>query len=350
MSWLSDNYEKAALGAGVLIALGLGFMAYKNVSSLEEVFQVAAPKHKNASGVAGLEKINKIKTSLTAEHVIVQEEVDGRKVDLFRGVALFAKKGDLANPVDLLKSKPVHQGIPNSWWIKNGIDLGLSDAPEQDPDKDGFSNREEFLAQTNPKDFSSHPEPITKLTVSGVSFREFRLKPTDFGNGESKFKLLEVKKRRLREINKMGMQPVKEGNIIPFKKAIYQNRFKFVAIKKEQVEKYGVKQEMKLWEIEDLKPNKNKKHYLFDRRASLVRGEDGRKGILDTTVELTLRALGQEGTPFKVELNTPFSLPFDAKAKVKPYVLKHIDFKNKKIEVEYQDAQGTKKTHSMNFK
>lgn len=62
--------------------------------------------------------------------------------------------------VDIYKNNPnIHEGIENTWFIENGLKdiIGMSDAPDQDNDSDGFTNREEYLAKTNPKDALSHP-------------------------------------------------------------------------------------------------------------------------------------------------------------------------------------------------
>ncbi len=129
-----------------------------------------------------------------------------------------------------------------------------------------------------------------------------------------------------------------------------QRGFKFLRVFEVPIEKNGITQNKKRWEIEDLKPNKKGEKYLFDRGGKLVGDPDGKLGITDSTVELRLKALGQGGNPFKLEENSRFSLPFDEKAAKKPYLLKKVDLKNLKVEVEYTDKDGNKKLHIMPFK
>ncbi len=343
MSWLSENYEKAALGGAAVVALALGVVALNNKAGLTEAFTLGSHKKNKETGVTGLADMERVKKSLGTEHFINQADVDGRKVDLFTGVSLFAKKDAQDRPVDLLKSEPVHQGIPNTWWLKYGIDPGFGDSPDRDPDKDGFTNREEYIAKTDPTDFKDLPNPVHKLKVASVKTTQVHIKPTDFGDGNSVFKLESKSGKR---VNRMAPKPVKPGQVIQFLGPLMQKRFKYAAIEKEELPN-GITES--IWVIEDLKPNKEGKKYRFDKRGNMP-GAPGRQfGIMDSTVEFSLQALGQEGKPFNLEENTRFSLPFDAKAKDKPYLLKKVDRENLRVEVEYTDKAGKKQLHVMSY-
>jgi len=351
MSWFSDNYEKVALGGAAVVALALGAVIYSNKDAVEESFTLDSVKPNNNVNVPGLAEMETVKVSLSKKHTIDQPDIDGRKVDLMTGVPLFAKRGDPKNPVDLLKSAPVHPPIPNKWWLDNEIDPGYSDSPERDPDKDGFSNREEYVAKTDPNEFKSHPNPVTKLIVTSVKTTQYHLKPADYGGDKYKFKL---QNSRGIDRNKMGMNPIEAGKVIPFTGPLMQNRFKFKGIEEKEIKKSGITQMAKIWIIEDLQPNKKGVVYRFDKKGKRV-GEDGNRveggpiGIIDSTVELTLQALAQGGSPFKVEENTRFSLPFDEKATEKPYLLKAVDVKTKTVEIEYTDKEGNTKSLSLSY-
>ncbi len=69
--------------------------------------------------------------------------------------------GTMYNVVDIYDPTvaPIHAGIPNDWFLQHGLldALSHSNGATQDSDGDGFSNREEFDAHTNPSDASSLP-------------------------------------------------------------------------------------------------------------------------------------------------------------------------------------------------
>ncbi|HEY3899156.1 MAG TPA: Amuc_1099 family pilus-like system protein [Chthoniobacter sp.] len=61
------------------------------------------------------------------------------------------------------KDSLTDRAIPNSWFMQYGLPLLDSTVPLQDADKDGFTNEDEWRAQTNPTDPASHPPYYTKL-------------------------------------------------------------------------------------------------------------------------------------------------------------------------------------------
>ena len=75
-------------------------------------------------------------------------------------------------------SPPLHPPVPNDWFLKNNLEDRILDGDvlEQDPDKDGFSNLDEFLAKTNPLDAASHPAYLSKLFLKRFIRIPFRLK------------------------------------------------------------------------------------------------------------------------------------------------------------------------------
>ncbi|MBK1829394.1 hypothetical protein JIN77_01535 [Verrucomicrobiaceae bacterium R5-34] len=339
MSWISENYEKAAIGGAAVVALAFGAVILKNKGAIDEAIVLPSVTPNNDVSVPGSLAIEHAQRSLSEVHEIAVGDLDGRKVDLFTGVPLFSKKDDPKNPVDLLKSSPVHAGIPNTWWIEENIDPGYADSPERDPDEDGFTNREEYTAETDPNDPAKHPNPIAKLNAVGIETTEVHLKASDFGGGQFTFKLQTKLERR---VNKMPAEPIKEGTDIVFEKELMKNRFKFVRLEKKQVKKGGITTEERFWIIEDKQPNKKGVTYEIDRQ--------GNPGIFDSTVEFQLNALGQEGETFKVPEMTRFSLPFDANATEKPYLLKSVDRINNKVEIEYTDKEGNTKTQVLDIK
>src|SRR6478735_5636402 len=91
MSWFQKNYEKAALGGAVAVALGLAFLGYSKFSGVAtEFLPELTGTGKNNPAVQGAELIPKALQSLKIDHKWVQA-VTGkdRSVDLFVGIPLF---------------------------------------------------------------------------------------------------------------------------------------------------------------------------------------------------------------------------------------------------------------------
>ncbi len=73
--------------------------------------------------------------------------------------------------------EPIHAGIPNDWFLQHGLlePLSRSDGDRQDSDGDGFTNREEFDAQTNPADSASLPPLVQAEAGKPVKLEVVRI-------------------------------------------------------------------------------------------------------------------------------------------------------------------------------
>ena len=72
-----------------------------------------------------------------------------------------------------LQNTQVHAPVPNEWFEKYGLPVEDADALEQDPDKDGFSNFDEWQGNTDPTKAESHPDYTTKLHVVSATEEPF---------------------------------------------------------------------------------------------------------------------------------------------------------------------------------
>lgn len=84
-------------------------------------------------------------------------------------------------------------GISVGWKLEKGFPIDDPSVAQADPDKDGFSNLEEFKAKTDPLDPQSRPSLLFKLRVeqyTKVPFRiQFRGYAPDATDGRMQFQL-----------------------------------------------------------------------------------------------------------------------------------------------------------------
>lgn len=74
----------------------------------------------------------------------------------------------------LLKQESA-SGLPRQWFLEHRLDYEDPDLGVRDEDKDGYTNREEFVAKTSPTDPQSHPDPCSKLRLVSVQQEDIEL-------------------------------------------------------------------------------------------------------------------------------------------------------------------------------
>jgi len=73
-----------------------------------------------------------------------------------------------------LQNTEVHAPVPNDWFEKYGLPIEDAGVLDQDPDKDGFTNLDEWQGGTDPTNKDSHPDYITKLHLASATEEPFR--------------------------------------------------------------------------------------------------------------------------------------------------------------------------------
>ncbi len=310
MSWVKKNYEKAALGGAVLVGVGIAAMIVSGSKEIEELSYQPATSGKNEVGIPQAPAASSALQSVGEKHRIENRQQDGRDIWLFTGIDLHVNESSPSETQDLRTSSPVHSEIPNIWWLEHGIDIGFSNSPQKDHDSDGFSNLDEFHAETNPSDAEEYPEPIVKLKLDSLGISEWRLKWSEFGIDVLQWSLYRAPDDR-------SVRP-ERANVKAGEK-VFGEFFEYVGFEEEKEENGTTK---KFAVLKDFRPGKNGEPIKVGRRD-----ENKKPGRLieNYEVSLALAALGQENSPFSVGLNEPFSLPYDAEAELKPYVLKSIE-------------------------
>lgn len=313
---MKNNYHIAALGGGVLILGGLGYLGYSgNAAVNESLVSDSARKQGTVTSLGGPEAESVIKTTGEANAVVQRKTTEGRPVNLFTSVDLYTRVGQPGKLLDLLKMPPVHPPIENQWWVDHRLDVTYSDSPFMDPDGDGFTNREEYLAKTDPNDPSDVGDLIAKLELdklkSDLWLLEFK---AALSNGGAQLKFTSKKEgERRAQINDPGYsKPFKPGDTL-FAEEPGKERFKLLKIetKKEQAAVGEIDRPYATFE--DLRPNKTGQKYELPERPK----NDPRRGkyelrdttFADYTAVFRLNALGKEGETFEIEENGTFALP-----------------------------------------
>ena len=172
MDWIKTKYERAILLGAVILLLASAALVYLNTKKFSELFAAFAsrPNVSNAIKPLNVDPITEAREALANPPKWQRQD----KTIFVAAQHILRKDGITLEAFDE-KMSEVHAGIPNKWFSDNGLDLLAPDAPEQDTDGDRFSNREEFVGNTNPNDKKVTPPFRNKLKLKKYIQIPFRL-------------------------------------------------------------------------------------------------------------------------------------------------------------------------------
>jgi hypothetical protein len=167
IDWLKANYELAVLAAAavllVISALAIWWSAIQFNNRLITPLTIA-PKTASPPPVA-------VELDRVAEQLEKPLQWKGSvRSSLFVPEKHFI--GSDGMPATL-RNTQVHAPVPNEWFEKYSLAIEDADALEQDPDKDGFTNLDEWQGNTDPTNAQSHPDYITKLHLVSATEEPF---------------------------------------------------------------------------------------------------------------------------------------------------------------------------------
>lgn len=170
MDWLKQNYERAALAAAALALIVCSGLIISNALSFSTQFEGrnSAKPHDNT--------IKPLPVETIAAAVAVTEKPriwTPHEASLFISRPYVLKENVLIDP--LATGVNLHEPITNSWVQKYDLPYWEGDLKDQDPDGDRFTNLDEFLAGTDPRDKASVPPYYTKLRLNKFISKPFRL-------------------------------------------------------------------------------------------------------------------------------------------------------------------------------
>jgi hypothetical protein len=171
MAEQSNPGVKALMVGAVLglAAAGLGVYTYMDSVEAPET-NISASKGSSSLTAAA----DTVMESLKRDRTVADTAPEGAKVNgqprlapLFFSTELWQvtlddqKKNTVIDIYDPA-APSIHGNIPNTWFITNNIAdaLGRSDGRVLDSDEDGFTNEEEYIAQTCPSAANSYPDLV----------------------------------------------------------------------------------------------------------------------------------------------------------------------------------------------
>ena len=168
IDWIKAHYDRAALIVAALIlficAVSIWWSAIQFSNRLVTV-QPPRPKAASQPPVA-------VELDRAAEQLQNPVQWKGsRRSGLFVPERHFIGADGLPAT---LQNTQVHAPVPNDWFEKYSLPIEDADVLDQDPDKDGFTNLDEWQGGTDPTKKDSHPDYTTKLNLVSTTEEPFR--------------------------------------------------------------------------------------------------------------------------------------------------------------------------------
>ena len=173
MDYLKANYDRILLVVAALALLAATANIWLGLGRIREEF-VKSPAPSTGAAFEPNQTLQRIRSE-------VDQLVDPAKfawreapTSLFVSRVYLLRDNEL---VDIFESDiELFPGIPNSWVLDNKLDYTDTGLPGRDTDSDGFTNLEEFLEKTDPRDPSSKPGSWKKLRMVSSKIDKLRTK------------------------------------------------------------------------------------------------------------------------------------------------------------------------------
>lgn len=171
MDQLKAHYDRFLLIAGGLLLAVVAAVIAMGASGLDDHF-TAPPVRETGAEFADHEDIVRLRGDRA--RMTERQSWDEADAALFVSRVYLLHDGRL---VDILESDTeLFPGIANSWILEHNLDYTDPLLPERDPDGDGFTNLEEFLARTDPRDPESRPALWTKMRLLSSKIDKLRVR------------------------------------------------------------------------------------------------------------------------------------------------------------------------------
>ncbi len=189
MNWIKLNYDRFVLLVAAAGLLGSSAFVITKSTQFPSLFsevekQIAPGKKVVPAEVTALEDAK----NLLDQPASWQASHPG---SLFVSRRYLVINGELVDPTE--KSGKLHPPVENSWLTDHGLDLLNPNILNEDPDGDGFTVLDEYIAKTDPNDKASHPAYSTKLRLKQYIRRPFRLMFAAYDDDSFQINTLDLK-------------------------------------------------------------------------------------------------------------------------------------------------------------
>ncbi|MDQ3623241.1 MAG: hypothetical protein M3463_12230, partial [Verrucomicrobiota bacterium] len=185
MNWIKKHPDQFSLALLAILLLAVSAYVVVRAMSFEKTFSAVAtePVRNDNMQPLDLSKVQSAREEFANPTLWQAKETYGSLFQPWKYMP------DSQNPDRLIRPDREgmqHPPIPNTWFTKYGIDPLSSDAPTGDPDKDGFTSRDEYFGEdrraddgekgaTDPTDPKSHPPYYVTLFLQRWIQQQFRL-------------------------------------------------------------------------------------------------------------------------------------------------------------------------------
>ncbi|MEZ5301702.1 MAG: Amuc_1099 family pilus-like system protein [Verrucomicrobiales bacterium] len=163
MEGLKSNYDKLILGIAAVVAVAIGAWVFLGASAFRSKFDQPIISEGTKLGETGVEDVAGAQNLVSNNQVWTTKEIDGKPIGILSSTPIVQKEDKI---IDMQKEEPrLREEMTNAFLWENELDFLRNDVAQLDPDGDGFTNLDEFIGETNPKDKESHPPFYTKIVL-----------------------------------------------------------------------------------------------------------------------------------------------------------------------------------------
>lgn len=235
MDWFKKNYDRALViifGAAALLVSG--YLIFRAMNFRAGVELAEATPGSRLEPLSD-ELVGAALTRLKSFEPWVRPKLGAKKiVPLYVSTPFVVMNDQPLEPFDMMAedAQQLRPPIENWWLVENNLNYTSIDVKQNDPDRDNFTNLDEWEAKTDPNNPLSKPTFITKLYYAERLEEplSMRLSFYDASNRTAAIAFMQKDE---------GGQDQRRTHMLPVGGSTPDGRFRLLNVAKETVEKFG---------------------------------------------------------------------------------------------------------------